>query len=1177
MFWALARNEFLVCTRLSRTKFILAIAFVICVWYFVIVSLFHMQDSGVVPMYGIISPRYLLSILGDSYLALICLGVLLLSYDVHSRDENNRILEVLQAKPVGSLQIFVGRLFGIFVVMGLPAVLFLVLAAFYGFLSEVFALPFGEPIELWSVISFLVLDVFPSFFFFGCLVFFLAWFIKPRFVALLVGVFCLYGLMWVNSRLPLEVFKPFQTVTASVIFPSELIPNLLDTQIVLNRVALMLMGLGFLYWLSVLYARNTDSNVAQSAKGLYAFGAGSLLIVGMLGSNFLEQQQVAGWKRFHDRHFEPISFPDIHDLSGTVDVHPGRNVALDLNLRVSVSDDYLGDFVLFSLNPNYRIKHISVAGETVKGRKFNSGLLRVPRHYFDRGVVEMQLQATGRPKSKFAYLDSLDKVSNIFGPESRQLRYLGTENYIFDPRFVALMPGIKWYPTSGTATNEDLWSKRQKDFFTVDLRVSVPTKWLVAGPAKRVLLERENRSVYQFQTHNSVPQIALIASRFERVSHQIGEVEFELLYDRSHRSNFEALTVSDTAPLLQSVRERLEEVRLGSLDYPYSVYSLVEVPASLRTFGGDSKLSSVLGMPGILMMPETALPTMHLDSLHVAKDYRDSAYFKWTDHDWVAAKLSRLIKYFGIDHYAGNHLAHFYQSSLSDQISATGPGATMLNVILVQMVQLVFSEREISFDFDVALDREVIDLTHIDPIQILNVLRTVEIQPRQRVIEISRSDQLLDLLSARDRKLTSDSVLDAAETFSLIDFESNNIPTEVRRALRMRGLAVSKALIDVWGADVIKSIIVELLQRFRGQNFTYEDFIAIAQSQGVDFRSRLDDMIHSSGLPGFIASDLIQRRVSIEEGEPPTFETTFTLQNGEPVSGYCLVIPINSRGMRHQPELYRKTPVFVDENQGLEVVIHSKSPIYYIVIKPYLSLNRTDLQLHAPLIDDLTDEELRERGRPEVVAILELESAPSVTDPYIIIDDLDLGFSVVDTSNRFKFQPISHFGRRFLGVSENEEIRGLPAFQFEDIAVPKDTWERKTEPSAYGKYWKTFAVNRRGNGETYARFATVLPTQGTWRLEYFLPERYFSRVRHYAGSTSIETIYTLGGVAQFDVHVDEVVRTESMDTEHAESGWHVVGSYNVKNPEVEVLISNPNKHRVVFADAIRWSLAESNK
>ena len=68
----------------------------------------------------------------------------------------------------------------------------------------------------------------------------------------------------------------------------------------------------------------------------------------------------------------------------------------------------------------------------------------------------------------------------------------------------------------------------------------------------------------------------------------------------------------------------------------------------------------------------------------------------------------------------------------------------------------------------------------------------------------------------------------------------------------------------------------------------------------------------------------------------------------------------------------------------------------------------------------------------------------------------------------------------------------------------------------------------------------------------------------------------MGGVAQFDVHVDEDIKVESMDTDDILSGWYEIGNYNIEDPEVEVWISNPSTRGVVFADAIRWSLAESN-
>ena len=347
-----------------------------------------------------------------------------------------------------------------------------------------------------------------------------------------------------------------------------------------------------------------------------------------------------------------------------------------------------------------------------------------------------------------------------------------------------------------------MWNERPKDFFTANLHVSVPSKWLVAGPAKRELVEDNGRAVFRFQTRNPVPRIALVASRFERASQQVGAVEFELLYDGSHRRNFEPLILADDPAQRLWVEDLLEEVSSAGLEYPYSAYSVVEVPAALRTFGGDSKLSSVLGMPGILMIPETSLPTVHIDSLFEEDDFFWNGPIDWTDSEWVKSMRLRLDEYFGFDQFIGNHLVHFYQSVLSDQINATGPGAPMLNLVLEQLVQLILADREISFDFDSALDRDALDLTQIDAVQILNLLRILEVERDQKYMYIDRVDQFLDLLRARDRHRNSESVLDVVETMSLFKFESSTKSAVERRALRMRSLAFSTVLVDVWGGGL---------------------------------------------------------------------------------------------------------------------------------------------------------------------------------------------------------------------------------------------------------------------------------------------------------------------------------------------------------------------------------------
>ena len=240
-----------------------------------------------------------------------------------------------------------------------------------------------------------------------------------------------------------------------------------------------------------------------------------------------------------------------------------------------------------------------------------------------------------------------------------------------------------------------------------------------------------------------------------------------------------------------------------------------------------------------------------------------------------------------------------------------------------------------------------------------------------------------------------------------MDYESSSATVDGRRALRLRALAVSNLLKDLWGTEVLNAIVAELLQKFRGRNFTYDDFTTLVQAHGVSWERQLGDMIFSTRLPGFVVSNFEQKRIQSDEERDPTFETKFTLLNGESTAGYCLVTMVDSRYSLDSYFIFANTPVFVDKNQLLEVLIHSKSPIYHIVVEPYLSLNRTKLELSAPILQNLSDEERGSQGRPEIVSTREIEVDQFGGASYIVVDDLDPGFSVVDTSSRFKFEPIT--------------------------------------------------------------------------------------------------------------------------------------------------------------------------
>lgn len=178
--WSLTLHEMRNHRKLMRTHIFIWIALLISTVYFLMVTLNHMYGASVIPMLGVISPRYIMSLLGSSFVGLFCVGALLLTFDQIKRDETNQIHEVVNSKPPNNLELLLGRLLGATMTMAIPMLLFLFAALIYGVISDYFSIPFGEPIEIWSVVSFIFLDIVPNFLFFGSLFILLASLLKFR-------------------------------------------------------------------------------------------------------------------------------------------------------------------------------------------------------------------------------------------------------------------------------------------------------------------------------------------------------------------------------------------------------------------------------------------------------------------------------------------------------------------------------------------------------------------------------------------------------------------------------------------------------------------------------------------------------------------------------------------------------------------------------------------------------------------------------------------------------------------------------------------------------------------------------------------------------------------------------------------------------------------------------------
>jgi len=391
---------------------------------------------------------------------------------------------------------------------------------------------------------------------------------------------------------------------------------------------------------------------------------------------------------------------DLERIDGRVVIEPGRRLALDLTYTLAVTDP-IGEFV-FGLNPGLEVSELRLDGSVTES-SHQLGLLRVPLASTARpgDRFTMAIAATGIPDPSFGYLDSEVDLADAKG-EARSLTLLGTEASLFDRRYVALMPGVRWFPLPGPATANDHPEHYGRDYYAVDLEVDVPDGWLVAGPGLR---RDAGDGRFRFAPPVPVPEVALLASVFERRHLTVDGVTFELLLYVGHGDNLEPLT-SSAGVLEERISEVLGAARKAGLGYPYEGLSLVEVPASLRVYGGGWRMDSVQAAPGIMMLREYGLPTARFDTL--LKFLRQvghpiGALLARTetgedadaDREAARAKIGLLHSYFAIDFGGGNLVDGFVRSLFRFLTSPRGEGAIALDYLCHELATVLIDDSQV--------------------------------------------------------------------------------------------------------------------------------------------------------------------------------------------------------------------------------------------------------------------------------------------------------------------------------------------------------------------------------------------------------------------------------------------------------------------------------------------------
>jgi len=1111
---AIARAEMRLTRRLVRYWVFVSLAVLVGAVAFAYYGLLHYFVSAFSATAAVINPRYLVGAISLYYQAFYLIGLVFLGYDVRARDKRERMHEVLDSLPCSNLELVLGKFLGILIPSWVPLGLLALGFVITGWIT-------GVSIEPYSLVTFVTFMIVPAFVFTLGLVFLGSLLLRHRGIAAVVLLAVLGGLVTGMVLSPVWLGPVFDIMGLSVFqFPSDITPMLMDGEGWLHQLGVLCCGVGLLFFAAAVHPRKDDSSLAGTAgTGLVTF----LIGVSLMGSCVLVRHgalnQAAEWRQAHEQRRDDPA-PDIDAMNGSVRVDPGRSLQVDLEIVFHAPEGSGLDTALFTLNPGYEVDGVSDAGGDLD-YTFDKGFLEVtlPAGLDPGASRTISMQFHGSPDANFAYLDAAMNFQELSGRDN-QMFLLGDLPHIFDPRYVALMPGVRWLPAAGAEIGRNDPTIRPVDFFKLDLSIDLPLGWTAVAAGKRREQDGagEGRALYRFTPSAPVPEVALVASRFQAYTAEIGGVHAELLLHESHLDNIEVF--SDTGgKILEYIEEKLNNGSEVGLDYPYESLSMVEVPNRLRGFAGGWRLDTTLAPPSMVMVRESSFPTAQF-----AMHFKDASEFEDTDGGVSQAKLDYLIRFFDNDFSGGNPFIGSTRNFFGNQTAPRGPEGIPLDFVFEDLSRRLIVDRQAYFSAFL-FDRDM--------------GQTIS-QSLGQFFSSGGQGDFVDTLTeaATSRTAVWDRVLDV----SLADMDPWEDPAATIDVLTLKGGAMSRSMLDELGREETGKFMAALRARKQGSSFTREDLLEAGKETGVDLESWLDVWIDNTDLPGFLVTETDAYRLEDTEDGSPRYQARVTIVNEERVPG---LVRVDYRILRAggEPDIGTSGPVRIPPGGAVEIGMVASAAPRALSIVPYLSLNRGKFVARLPDVDEESS-----RDDDPFRGVREVEWQEPDTG-IVVVDDLDEGFSVEESGGGS--------GLRIAGKkSEDEETdQGLPVFQFNQRST---RWSRFANQNAYGKYRHTLAVIRAGKGDRHAVFTALIPSGGSWDLELHMPET--------------RGLFFMSGIEDWHLAIEDggVSHEATFDAAAGESGWNNVGSYDLTGGEVVVRLSDKSEGRVVVADAIRW-------
>lgn len=1088
-----------------------------CVW--------QTLNASYSPSFSLAGPKYLLSNVDALVFLAFQFAAVLLTFDMRQYHNRNRIKSVLESRQLTNIEYLLGSVLGVTLLLYVVVLCNIALIEGLGALSHFLGSAWGDFLEPVSVFNLLVLDTFPSLFLWSSVALTLTCILRSGFVAVAIASSLLVAFYLGSLIVPfswLDIVSPSSNFTAYI---SELVPDYATLEVVGLRAFSVFGALGLIALAAVALDRR-DARV-----GIVNLPIGTvMLVLSVVGFGFLSHQlvnayyQPQAWSKIHAEYNQNVEL-DIETIQGSVTIDPGRLLSIDLGYSFRIESEHNVPYLTFTLNPGFAIDRIALNGREVD-HNFSDGLLIIPtgtplqrdtRH-------ELTITAQGVPDPLFAYLDS---PVNYFIDRTVPLRagqLFGEDGSIFSTSYIALMPGMYWYPVPN-AQSLARSASVGIDFFETDIELSVTdANWLLVGTDIKQSAD-EQRS-FELRPDTPISEIAVFGTYFVKHSLTIADIQFNLYLHKDHLKNFGKFNFDD-----ERVREEIEEIFIpfqeAGLGYPFNELSFVEVPNRLRTLSGGFKTESVQVLPGMILMKERGFPTAHFDT-RIGRINRWEENVEWREYH----KFWALADYFGDAVGTDNLWASFSKIFWTHSTSVQGKHAVVLNDLIQNVISRVSPAPDLWFSPYATY--QISDFTQM-------FLPAVE-----WAIDDGGGGEMTDWVRRiAQRYLNRHSVWEAMETKSLFELPTTDSHQSDLEFMLAKNRMIARVFVQTNDNDAILAWLGNLRSTHLGQSITMEELVAPTDTAELDLHPYFGEWLTASNLPGYLVSDITRRELAGDEEGKLQYESSFYVYNPSETTGvFWAAYPPDSR--RDWP---RTPTVVIDGKSSVRINVVTSHEIDYIHLYPNLSLNRNEFgtRLDDSVLPDSNEESHSPRPMFEVV-----DWRPP--NPGIIVDDLDPGFAIEQPPAFNSAPSVGPLGWFRFPRLQADNDNGLPARVNYAYRTSRGVWGRISDNDSYGHFRRTATVTEFAPEIHPVVFSAELLDTTRWKLEYFVNTNWF---RH--------------GDLHLEIEHVEATEVRDLSSENSIYGWNEVGEFELLKGEVNVrVISASDDTPWLYADAIRW-------